>query len=396
MRSFVSTISISGAGYMGWYIDWMPTNVSAVRDMSNYYDGSVRFWFKSTSGLTGKLKFGIRSVNVVAGIETSAVILNNSFATDGAANVFDGNWHPMRIPLAALAGATPLADLARMKILFSAYAVSNDGSGANGTFYIDNLRWDSRLPGTVASIQVTPTPVTLPWGIRRMFSAQAFDAAGVPVDVLPTWSSTVGSVTPGPKPTTIFTGPSSDASGIVRASVGAISGSASVSVQKLIVNQSYNVYSDLGAGGNVGVSFDGAPGTGLGLSEPHTGSVEGTAFFHSTFTLQLDGGHARAFANWYVEETNTSRFMNDYADGYLQFYVRTATDLEFAIRSSNVTPGEETSKFTLGELGVPLDNNWQLVVVPISALAARDPNLDLARIQTYFVITAKTELSGAN
>jgi hypothetical protein len=398
-KSFVSTVSVSGSGFAGWYIAWGQSG-DQTRDMSNYYEGSIRFWFKGAPSLAGKIKCGIRSSNVTPGTELSAVLLDASYASDSPAYLFDGHWHPVQIPMSKLAGARPWADISRTQVLFSAYAAVSDGTGANGAFYIDKLRWDTRLPGPLVTIEVRPAVITLPLNAKRVFSARGLDAAGGDVDILPTWLTNVpgGSVTPGPSSTTLFTAPSVAASGGVTANVGGINGGVSIGVAPLDVKQSYNVYSDAGAGGTVGVSQGGAPGTALSLQEPNTGSVEGVRFFHSTYTLLTDSSHLQAYANWYVEETNNTRFMNDYGgqNGYLQFYVRTPVDLVFGIRSSNITPGTENSKFTLSELGVPLDNQWQFVVVSIADLKAREPNLDLTRIQTYFAITAQSDVSGTN
>ncbi len=393
IKSFVSTVTTGVNGFAGWYIQWgVLADQNSTRDMSNFYDGTLRFWFKSTAGLSGKLKVGIRSINVTAGTELSAVYLSNANAVDGTGNIFDGNWHPMQVPISAFARARPWADISRSKVLFSAYAVGNGVTGANGTFYVDNLRWDTHNPGPLSSMTVTPTPITIPLSSKRIFTVNGFDINGSTVDVLPTWSTTVsGGAVSQSGVSTVFTAPATAASGNVTATKGSVSGSAAVTVAAIPVTQSYNVYSDLGAGGSIGVSFGGAAGTGLYLQEINTGSIEGTKFFRSTYTLLTDGGHPTAFANWFALESGGSRFMSAYDTGYLQFYVRTNHDLQFSIRDAATTPGTETM-LTLGQLGVPLDNNWQYVVVPLSSFAP----IDFTHIQNYFTITAISTLDGVN
>src|SRR5439155_21180882 len=86
----------------------------------------------------------------------------------------------------------------------------------------------------LASITVSPTLATVAAGGTQAFSAGGADAYGNPVGVSnASWAvspSSLGSVSPGPSSSTTFTAGTAAGSGSVVASVGAVQGSASVSV----------------------------------------------------------------------------------------------------------------------------------------------------------------------
>ncbi|MCG3204696.1 MAG: hypothetical protein KCHDKBKB_01411 [Elusimicrobia bacterium] len=380
------TVQSNPGGYAGFYIQWgvNGTPDTVVRDMSSYYDGSIRFWLKAPSQLSGILKVGFRSGNVSPGTEYSSVVLNGTNA------VFNNNWNPVVIPLAQFAKAAPWADLSRVKVFFSMYVVGNT-SGPR-TFYIDNLRWSTNIPGPLATISVTPNPISVPLNGKRQFVAQGFDAAGVGVDIFPTWSVplSVGTVSPVQGSRTLLTAGNSAAVGNITATQG-ISGSANVTVANITWTQSYNVYSDNGSGGSVGVYKGVHAGTNMTLSEQPGGVVGDPATFRrSLYTLVNNPGVQDAAAIWFTntDGNNGSRFMRYFENGYLSFWVRTSKDLQVAIRSANIPAGTEQSKFRLSELGIPTDNTWQYVVIALSDFKARQPNLDFDQIQTYFAIGA--------
>ncbi len=382
-KSLRTNINSPAGGFAGWFVQWGLSGTSVpVRNMHLYYDGSLRFWVKAPAALQTVLEVGLRSGNTDPGTELSKVPLRN-YVT------FDNQWHPVAIPITHFTGARPWADISRTKVFFSIFAIGNTG-GAQ-TFYIDNLRWDTRIPGALATMSVVPTPVTIPLGAKRQFTARGFDAAGATVDVFPTWSTTggIGSFSPGQGATTILTAAASPASGNITATQASVSSSAVVNVAGVTYTQSYNVYSDAGSGGFVGVATGGGAGTALTLSEQPGGVASDPATFRrSTYTLVNNAGLQDAFAVWFTEEQSGSRFMRFYQNGYLQFWVRTTKDLQVGIRSANIAPGAELSKFRLSEYGVPLDGNFQKVVISLADFKAREPRLDFDQIKTYFTIGA--------
>lgn len=393
-KSLRATVNQPTAGFSGWAVQWGlgADQFTPTRDMSQFYDGSIRFWFKGPSAIQNVTYVGVRSGNIAAGKEVSKVQLRNY-------TTFDNQWRAVVIPMTEFARARPFADISRTKIFFN---ISVEGSSSGQQmFWVDNVRWDTQSAGALASVSVQPASVTMPPNSRRVFYARGADAAGNAIDVYPTWTTTggIGTLSATSGPTVILTAVGSNASGAVRATVSGLPvGVSNVTVQPIISNQSFNVYSDAGAGGFVGVS-EGPAGsaTDLTLAEQPTGGVEGQKFMRATYTLRNTPGLQDAFAVWFVEQENFSRFMRAYESGYLRFNVRTTRDLEVSIRSENIPPGSNTAKFRLSELGIPLDGNWQEVVIPLADFKARTsaPNLlNFDQVKTFFAIAALSSMGG--
>lgn len=372
-------------GYAGWFVQHglLGSADTVVKDMSHYAAGSIRFWLKAPSALNGVLTVGVRSGNVPAGAETSKVVLNSTYYP------FDNTWKSVTLPLSLFIGPSPKADLSQIKVFFSVFAIgTTNGSHA---FLIDNLRWDTETPGALASLTVTPNNVSIPFNTERQFTAAGTDASGVSIDIWPTWSMPSGSLgtlsaTSGPT-VKLLTG-NTEISGVLRAQVSGFTANSNVTVGNVTYTQSYNVYSDAGSGGYVGAS-QGPAGSTIVLSQQNDGTApEGSTFRRSVYTLKNTPGEEDAYALWFTEAELGSRFMPTYESGYLHFFVRTNRDLQFGIRSENVAPGAEQSKMRLSELGVPLDNTWREVLVPLETLADRDPNFDFAQVKVFFSIGA--------
>lgn len=378
-------------GFAGWAIQWglLGSPDTVTKDMSNYYDGSLRFWFKGPPALASKMKIAVRSGNVPAGKEISKVNLSN-YAT------FNNTWQPVVIPMLAFARPRPWADISRTKVFFGIFAEGELTS--NQTFYVDNVRWDTRMPGTLSSIVVSPTTLTVPVNTNVQFFATGFDNATPPVkiDVVPTWSmpgASLGSLSRTVGPTTILTTQGSPVSGTVRATVGGISGNANVSVQNITYSQAFKIYSDAGVDGRIGTSTSPVVRTltEIGLEERNGGGVTGDAlrFMRSTFTLDNSAtGGNDALALWFVEDPISARYLRFYENGFLHFWVRTPVDLQVSIRSANINPGAERSKIRLSELGIPTNSQWQEVLIALNTFKLREPLLDFDQIKTFFTIGA--------
>ncbi len=393
-KSIKAVVNQPAAGFSGWTVQWgLETTTDAfVKDMTTYYDGSIRFWFKAPAALQNVTNLGIRSGNVPAGKETSKVLLRNY-------TTFDNTWRAVTIPIADLAKSRPFADISRTKIFFGIYVEGS--SGGSQSFWVDNVRWDTTLPGPMTSLTVQPSAVTMPPSSKRIFYAVGRDAANNPIDVSPAWSITggIGTLSATSGPNVLLTAAGSNASGQVRATFGALPVAASnVTVQPISFNQSYNVYSDAGAGGDVGVSAGPAGfGSAITLDEPTAGAIEGAKFMQATFTLRNSAAGNDAFAVWFVEQANFSRFMRAYETGYLRFNVRTTHDLEVSVRSENILPDANTAKFRLSELGIPRDGTWQEVIIPLADFKARTSGANLLnfdQIKTFFAIGALSSASG--
>jgi hypothetical protein len=396
-KSVKAVVNQSAAGFSGWTVQWgLPppiTTEADTKDLSGYYDGSLRFWFKGPAALTNVTNIGIRSGNVEAGKEVSKVALKN-YVT------FDNQWHAVTIPISAFANGRPFADISRAKILFGIYVEGSSG-GAAQTFWVDNVRWDTALPGPLTTMTIQPTNITVPLSSKRVFYARGADAAGIPIDVSPTWSVTgaIGSLSTTVGPFTLLTAAASNAVGTVRAvQAGVPDAVANVTVQPITFNQSFNIYSDAGAGGYVGTSVGPAGfGSNITLTEPLSGAIEGQKFMQATFSLRDSATPNDAFAVWFVQQENFSRYMRAYESGYLRFNVRTTDDLEVSVRSENIPADSNTAKFRLSELGIPRDGNWQEVLIPLADFKARTsaPNLlNFDQIKVFFAIGALSSASG--
>lgn len=138
--SLRASLRSTGRGFAGWFVAWGDasrySDEKFTRDMSRFAGGSLRFWVITPVDLD----VGVRSGNVSAGVETSKTLLSQLGVAPGA------SWKRACLPLRPLAGASPLADLARSKILF-VVAVSERSGGTGGspvTVWIDDVRWDTR------------------------------------------------------------------------------------------------------------------------------------------------------------------------------------------------------------------------------------------------------------
>lgn len=379
--------STSTTGFAGWFVQWGTTNTNDThtRDMSAFYEGSIRFWLKAPRSLDGKLFVGIRSGNVLEGSELSKMPVP----------IANDDWNPVTVRISDFARPPPWADLSRTKVLFSIFVVGQ--TGGQQAFSVDNLRWDRRYPGPLVALSIEPSPATLPLGARCMFVARGRDANQVPIDVWPTWSmpgNVIGTLSRTRGDSVFLTALNTPVTGPLRAQEGPVLSTTSlVTVANVPLNRFFNVFSDAGVGGFVGVSTGGANATQIVLSTESGGAPEGATYLRATYTLENNPSQQDAYALWFTEEPQGDAFMRFYQEGYLHFYVRTTRDLAIAIRSSNITPGQEPL-FRLSELGVPLNGTWQRVILCLNDFKSRRPDLDFDRIKTYFVIGAFSRYGG--
>jgi len=386
--------------FAGFFIQQgVGANETVVRNMSDYYDGSIRFWLKAPAALSGKLDMSIRTGGV--GAELSKVTIGASHGM-----VYDNTWRAIVVPVAQLAKAVPFAELSRMKVLFNMSVSAASGSGGTQTFYIDNIRWDTRLPGPLNSIVIKPTGTTgarvrIPKNLKRTFIARGFDGpngTGVEVDITPTWaiSGAIGTLVP------FGTRARLDASatpalGSIRATQGAIFADTFVDVANIVFTQNFNVYSDAGSSGPIGIDTCATCPDSLVLNGSHGTSPpfpEGKTVMHATYTLVNSAGGDVSYAAWFVYETVGTRYLSAYSDGYLHFWIKTGRDLEISINSDNITPGTGLAKMRLSDLGVPLDNTWQEVWLALDDFKQLDNRLDFSLMKVFWSIAAVSNQIG--
>jgi regulation of enolase protein 1 (concanavalin A-like superfamily) len=124
---------------------------------------------------------------------------------------------------------------------------------------------------TFTSIVVTPGSVDVPQGGTQQFTAAAFDQFGIAMTKTFTWSATAGSITTGG----LFTAPASPFTATVRATSGAITGTASV-------NMSNNPPTDILLSNQT--VAENAPGAAIGTLS----TVDPNAGDTFTYSLQSD------------------------------------------------------------------------------------------------------------
>ena len=139
--------------YSGWAVQFGTNSPTTnTLDMSAYYDGIIRFYFSAPRALLGTMTLGIRSGNVASGSEESTVSLD-AYAT------FDGQWHAVAIPIAALAGPRPKADLSRIQDLCT---ITVTGGVGVQTFSIEDVRWDSGITAANSGLLILSEAIAAP------------------------------------------------------------------------------------------------------------------------------------------------------------------------------------------------------------------------------------------
>jgi hypothetical protein len=385
-----------------WGVGTNPT--TPVIDMSNYYNGSLRFWFKgpsSSTQLRDKLTIAVRSANVDAGKEISSVLLKD-YVT------FNDQWQAVVIPMSVFAQGRPYADLSRMKVLFTMSVAGTLSTATESlrTVYIDKVRWDTETPGALASIQITAaSPAsTMPVGVINQFTANGLDAAGRSIDVYPTWnfaSTSLGTFVPTQGPVTFLRAVNSPASGTIRATAGTTVGTLAGAVVNTSFPGIWNIATDNGVGGELQV-FTGQEGSETGalvesVSDGAGASGDANDYLRTTYALDnLNPPTNDSFAAWGI--TTGGLPLQHFNTGFLRFYVRSPRNLEISMRSQNVDPDLNHAKVTLQELGVTLSPSgtgaWQQVLLPISIFLQREPQLNMSEIVNLFVIGSNSGLIG--
>lgn len=370
------TASSNWAGWGILYGYWDdPVNKTGwnpqTNDLSVYSDGELKFYVKTLDDL---------KVEIEAPRYHKRTKYISQYGWDGT-NV----WREISIPISDFGFSEE--DLSQVYGAFLATITTS------GTFYIDHVRW-SRIPGELDHIVVSPASATVPCGLARQFVAEGYDTEGKSVPINPTWSTTggIGEITPLPDACAVLNASSTPSSGQVIAAANGKEGRADVIVEGITWNFSFNVYSDQGAAGYIGV--DKNTGSSFEIITDNTTSTEGSESMKATYDIVGDG-----WGSWYCEEggpdRNERKNMMEYEAGYLVFDVKTEVDLEIGIRSSNIPAGNEKSKGMLSEYGILLDGQWQEVYIPLSDFKLKEPELDFKRIEVYFNVAVVGKKVGA-
>lgn len=107
------------------------------------------------------------------------------------------------------------------------------------------------------------------------------------------------------------------------------------------------------------------------------------------------------YAGWFIQwggvtsSEDETKNMIDYKDGKLVFAVKTPIDLIVGIRSGNIPPGDEKSKFLLSECaGFEANNQWHTISINISEFMARDKEFDISQIKVFFSVASELRSGG--
>jgi hypothetical protein len=274
-----------------------------------------------------------------------------------------------------------------MKVLFNIARVS---STDKTNFWVDNVRWDTAIPGPLDKITISPNNALVPLGLPRQFTAQGFDAKDNIVDIWPNWElpAEIGSIDRTEGISTIFTASMTQCHGILEATAEGKTGQASLDISGVNFKSS-TIYSDDGLRGFLG-AFEGEDDT-LEITEDEVISAEGTKSLRADFNVTSDG-----YGGWFLlaEEDDISD-LTRWGD-YLHFQVKTAYDLEISIRSENIEAEEGKAKIFLSDYGIPIDDTWQEVFIALPDFKQKEPNLDFSRIVIYFSVAIVGSKVGVN
>lgn len=394
-------------GFSGFYVQsgTDPDNPTTV-NMSHLASGTLRFWVRTPRDL----EIGLRSSDVPAGRETKV-----SLSLLGVPA--DNQWHGVAIPISRLSnrfyGGSGTTDLSKVLALFIADTLGN----SNGDFLIDNVRWDLRRPGPLSQIQINALTELDPGDQLKSnqfatFEARGFDSLGVPVDAYPLWSVNPPNTLSSLSGTKVVLRPGATGTATLTASLSGATGNKNVTVVSTQAPELFGVYSDSLAGAILGgpdqnaqLGIASQTGEITDLQDDFTDKREGPNGLSAVLNVQnVPGAFASLFFQWGVPQVpdpdparptvNLSQFQG----GFLKFWVKTQTDAFLGITSPDVSPASAT-KIRLSDLGVPADNQWHPVTVPIhsfsSPLFGGTGNIDLTRVQNMFVLTKNDQASGA-
>lgn len=124
--------NIRSIGWAGLFVDEGALGDYESRNMSHFMDGGhLRFDIK----MYHNVEVGIRSKNITGGDEKSKVLLSvYGIPADSA-------WHEVAIPLKDFAFLDTNLDFSKMSVFFVASVVGKFIGAAEGSYWIDNVRW---------------------------------------------------------------------------------------------------------------------------------------------------------------------------------------------------------------------------------------------------------------
>ena len=180
----------------------------------------------ASSAMTVQLQNG--SGAAVSASSNITVTLSSSSAQGSFSTSAGGPW------TASLTTTIPQGASTTPSVFYKDTKAGNPTLTAAASGATSGTQTETVNAAALASIVVSPSSATVATGSSQLFNAGGADTYGNPVGVSSaSWSvspASLGSLSPGPSSSTTFTAGTSAGSGSVLASVGAVQGSASVSV----------------------------------------------------------------------------------------------------------------------------------------------------------------------
>jgi hypothetical protein len=282
-------------------------------------------------------------------------------------------------------------------------------AGRSTTYYLDNLAFVNEA--IASSMQISSSGITVPRGLKKVFTADGYDGSGNVVAINPpNWQIqsglSGGSITSNKRNEAMFTAPDADVSGQISASTSStvevaytsyshvstpenLSASANVTVATVTWNSRYIIYDDFPKGGDIYKSSGGAT---CDLSSDTVDYVSGINSLKVSYNLQ----YSTSWAGIFFQDTapvNMSTYFST-TTAILSFWVKTSTDLQVVIVSTqNYNYNYYRSKFKLSEYGVTY-NSWQHVRIILDNFWQRDKDLNFSSMTVLFGLSAIGNISG--
>lgn len=355
------------------------------RDFSDYSEGHLRFFLKSTDPVTVEIEF----VSVVGDVAKAGV----NVASTGDV------WQEIVLPLNAL---RPVVNFSRIR---GPFLITLPDTRREKVLFIDHVRWTK----SVDRLEIYPPFARVNPGKHMQITAEGKSAFGDTILLYSTFSASpalgvLNPSTPVPSSSSIFTANAVNGAitaealtGIQSPSVATVAVSVEITAGNLdeecgILSESsppcIRLESDSkllifrGEGAEAPILFP-------DRIDPREGEESLKTSIHHTSNT--------AFSGWTIQwgyegspDTDT-RDLSRFYDDFIRFWFKAQPQLQgklfVGVRSGNTPAGFEYSKVWLTNY-VACDGQWHPVAIPLRVLAGPRPWADLSRIKNLFTIVA--------
>jgi hypothetical protein len=282
------------------------------------------------------------------------------------------------------------------------------------TYYIDNLVFVSTA--IASSMQISSSGITVPRGLKKVFTADGYDGSGNIVAINPPkWQIqsglSGGSITSNARNEAMFTAPDAEVTGQITASTNSIvevaytsysyvsqnenlSASANVTVSTVTWNSRYIIYDDFPKGADVYVTSGSVTSC---IFSSDTDKPSDLTTSTRSLKMSYNLSYSTSWAGIFFQDTapvNMATYFST-TTAILSFWVKTSTDLQVVIVSTqNYDYNYYKSKFRLSDYGVTCDGTWQKVRIILDNFYQRDKDLNFSSMTVLFGLSAIGSISG--